>query len=428
MSKIIKVIGREIIDSRGNPTVEAEVHLQGNFIGVASVPSGASVGTYEAIELRDKDQSRFLGKGVTQAVNIINTELFNIIVGQYAEDQVAIDNLMINADGTSNKSKFGANSILAVSIAVAKAAASYRRLPFYKYISELNGTPGKFSMPLPMINIINGGKHADNNLDIQEFMIQPIGAKSFKEAVRMGVEVFQNLGLILKQNNMNTTVGDEGGYAPNLESNILAFDLIKEAVEKSNYIWGKDITLAIDCAASELFDKSSKSYILKNEKKSFNFEEFTNYLFRLSKKYPILSIEDGMDESDWSGFFYQTKNLGEKIQIVGDDLFVTNVNLLKKGIQNGIANAILIKLNQIGSLTETLETIRIAKKSGYKTIISHRSGETEDVTIADLAVGTDARQIKTGSVTRSERVAKYNQLLRIEETLGSVPFNLDIKI
>lgn len=424
MSKIVKVIGREIIDSRGNPTVEAEVHLEGGFVGLAAAPSGASTGSREALELRDGDKSRFLGKGVTKAVDAVNGPIAQALTGKDAKDQAALDKTMIDLDSTDDKSKFGANAILAVSLAAAKAAAASKGMPLYEHIAELNGTPGKFSMPLPMMNIINGGEHADNNVDIQELMIQPVGAKTVKEAVRMGSEVFHNLAKVLKSKGMNTAVGDEGGYAPNLESNAAALAAIKEAVEKAGYVLGKDITLAMDCAASEFFDESTGNYNLKGEGKTFTSREFTHYLEDLTKQYPIVSIEDGLNESDWDGFAYQTKVLGDKIQLVGDDLFVTNTKILKEGIDKGISNSILIKFNQIGSLTETLAAIKMAKDAGYTTIISHRSGETEDATIADLAVGTAAGQIKTGSMSRSDRVAKYNQLIRIEEALGDrAPFN-----
>lgn len=424
MSRIVKVIGREIIDSRGNPTVEAEVHLDGGFVGLAAAPSGASTGSHEALELRDGDKSRFLGKGVTKAVHIINSSIAEALMDQNAKDQINIDNILINLDNTENKSKFGANSILAVSLATAKAAAASKGLPLYEYIAELNGTPGKFSMPLPMINIINGGKHANNNVDIQEFMIQPVGAKSIKEAIRMGSEIFHILANVLKAKGMNTTVGDEGGYAPNLNSNATALTIIKEAVDKAGYKFGEDITLALDCAASELFEESDSTYNLIGEGVIFTSHEFTHYLESLTQQYPIISIEDGLNESDWEGFVYQTKVLGDKIQLVGDDLFVTNTKILKKGIDRGIVNSILIKCNQIGTLTETLAAIKMAKNAGYTTIISHRSGETEDATIADLAVGTAAGQIKAGSMSRSDRVAKYNQLIRIEEALGTrAPFN-----
>ena len=424
MSKIVKVIGREIIDSRGNPTVEAEVHLEGGFVGMAAAPSGASTGSREALELRDGDMSRFLGKGVLKAIEAVNGPIAQALLGKDAKDQAAIDQIMIDLDGTENKSKFGANAILAVSLANAKAAAAAKGLPLYAHIAELNGTAGVYSMPLPMMNIINGGEHADNNVDIQEFMIQPVGAKTLKEAVRMGAEVFHNLAKVLKSKGYNTAVGDEGGFAPNLKSNAEALEVIAEAVAAAGYVLGKDITLAMDCAASEFYDAEKKEYNLKGEGRIFTSNEFSDYLADLTTKFPIVSIEDGLDESDWEGFAYQTKELGKKIQIVGDDLFVTNTKILKRGIDNGIANSILIKFNQIGSLTETLAAIKMAKDAGYTAVISHRSGETEDATIADLAVGTAAGQIKTGSMSRSDRVAKYNQLIRIEEALGAkAPFN-----
>ncbi|XMR41750.1 phosphopyruvate hydratase [Escherichia coli] len=424
MSKIVKVIGREIIDSRGNPTVEAEVHLEGGFVGMAAAPSGASTGSREALELRDGDKSRFLGKGVLKALEAVNGPIAQALLGKNAKDQAAIDQIMIDLDGTENKSKFGANAILAVSLANAKAAAAAKGMPLYAHIAELNGTAGVYSMPLPMMNIINGGEHADNNVDIQEFMIQPVGAKTLKEAVRMGAEVFHNLAKVLKSKGYNTAVGDEGGFAPNLKSNAEALEVIAEAVAAAGYVLGKDITLAMDCAASEFYDAEKKEYNLKGEGRIFTSNEFSDYLADLTTKFPIVSIEDGLDESDWDGFAYQTKELGKKIQIVGDDLFVTNTKILKRGIDNGIANSILIKFNQIGSLTETLAAIKMAKDAGYTAVISHRSGETEDATIADLAVGTAAGQIKTGSMSRSDRVAKYNQLIRIEEALGAkAPFN-----
>ena len=424
MSKIVKVLGREIIDSRGNPTVEAEVHLEGGFVGMAAAPSGASTGSREALELRDGDKSRFLGKGVLKAVEAVNGPIAKALLGQDAKDQANIDKIMIDLDGTENKSNFGANAILAVSLANAKAAAAAKGMPLYEHISDLNGTHGQYSMPLPMMNIINGGEHADNNVDIQEFMIQPVGAPTLKEAVRMGSEIFHHLAKVLKAKGMNTAVGDEGGYAPNLESNAAALAAIKEAVEAAGYVLGKDVTLAMDCAASEFYNNETGNYELKGEGKTFTSQEFTHYLEELTKQYQIVSIEDGLNESDWDGFAYQTKVLGDKIQLVGDDLFVTNTKILKEGIDKGIANSILIKFNQIGSLTETLAAIKMAKDAGYTAIISHRSGETEDATIADLAVGTAAGQIKTGSMSRSDRVAKYNQLIRIEEALGSkAPFN-----
>lgn len=422
MSKIVAIIGREIIDSRGNPTVEAEVHLEGGFIGRAAAPSGASTGSREALELRDGDKARYLGKGVLTAVGNINNQIRTALVGQDARNQQAIDDIMINLDGTENKSKLGANAILAVSLANAKAAAAAQSMPLYAWIAEINGTAGQFSMPLPMMNIINGGEHADNNVDIQEFMIQPVGANNIKEALRMGAEIFHHLKKVLSAQGMNTAVGDEGGFAPNLESNAAALAAIKEAVESAGYVLGKDVTLAMDCAASEFFENGQ--YNLKGEGKIYSSHDFTHYLAELCEHYPIVSIEDGLDESDWDGFAYQTEKLGNKIQLVGDDLFVTNTKILAEGIEKGIANSILIKFNQIGSLSETLAAIKMAKDAGYTAVISHRSGETEDATIADLAVGTCAGQIKTGSMSRSDRVAKYNQLIRIEEELGAkAPYN-----
>ncbi|MCW5197557.1 phosphopyruvate hydratase [Buchnera aphidicola] len=418
MSKIIKIIGREIIDSRGNPTVEAEVHLKNGLIGRASVPSGASKGSKEALEIRDGNKKRFYGQGVKKSVSLINNLISKHLLNEDSLDQKNIDKIMIKLDGTQNKSILGANTMLAVSLANAKVASIFKKVFLFEHIADLNGTSKKYSMPLPMMNIINGGKHANNNIDIQEFMIQPISAKNFKNSIRMGCEIFYSLSTILKKKNMSTAVGDEGGYAPNINSNEEAILLILEAIEKSGYKIKKDVTLAIDCAASELYDINNKIYYLKGENKKFNSYEFTQYLKELSYKYPILSIEDGQHESDWKGFAYQTNILGKNIQIVGDDLFVTNNKILKKGIKNKIANSILIKPNQIGTLTETLKTIQTAKKSNYNVIISHRSGETEDVTIADLSVGTSAGQIKTGSLSRTDRIAKYNQLIRIEEYLG----------
>ena len=424
MAKIVKVIGREIIDSRGNPTVEAEVHLEGGFVGMAAAPSGASTGSREALELRDGDKARFLGKGVLKAVANINDVIAPALVGKDATAQAAVDQIMLDLDATENKTNLGANAILAVSLANAKAAAASKGMPLYAWIAELNGTPGVYSMPLPMMNIINGGEHADNNVDIQEFMIQPVGAKTIKEALRIGAEVFHNLAKVLKAKGLSTAVGDEGGFAPNLESNAAALAAIKEAVEKAGYVLGKDVTLAMDCASSEFYNKETGNYELKGEGKTFTKEQFSDYLFDLTEQYPIVSIEDGQDESDWAGWDYQTKKLGGKIQLVGDDLFVTNTKILARGIKEGIANSILIKFNQIGSLTETLAAIKMAKDAGYTAVISHRSGETEDATIADLAVGTAAGQIKTGSMSRSDRVAKYNQLIRIEEALGEkAPYN-----
>lgn len=424
MAKIVKVIGREIIDSRGNPTVEADVFLEGGFMGRAAAPSGASTGSREALELRDGDKARYLGKGVQVAVDNINNPIAKALLGKDATQQADIDQVMIDLDGTENKAKLGANAILAVSLAVAKAAAAAKQLPLYAWIAELNGTPGKYSMPLPMMNIINGGEHADNNVDIQEFMIQPVGAKNIKEALQVGAEVFHSLAKVLKAKGLSTAVGDEGGFAPDLESNAAALAAIKEAVEQAGYELGKDVTLAMDCAASEFYDKEKGNYNLKGEGKVFTANEFTHYLEELTQQYPIVSIEDGLDESDWEGFAYQTKVLGDKIQLVGDDLFVTNTKLLKQGIDKGIANSILIKFNQIGTLTETLNAIKMAQDAGFTVVISHRSGETEDATIADLAVGTCAGQIKTGSMSRSDRVAKYNQLIRIEEELnGKAPYH-----
>ncbi|GGP41029.1 enolase [Shewanella algicola] len=424
MANILKVIGREIMDSRGNPTVEAEVHLEGGFVGMAAAPSGASTGSREALELRDGDKARYLGKGVLNAVAAVNGPIADAIKGKDALAQAALDQIMIDLDGTENKAKFGANAILAVSLAIAKAAAAAKHVPLYAHIADLNGTPGVYSMPLPMMNIINGGEHADNSVDIQEFMIQPVGAKTFREGLRMGAEVFHSLAKVLKADGHSTAVGDEGGFAPNLASNEAALAAIKVAVANAGYELGKDITLAMDCAASEFYDKEANIYDLKGEGKKFTSEEFNFFLQGLTERYPIVSIEDGLDESDWDGFAHQTKLMGDKIQLVGDDLFVTNTKILKRGIDNGIANSILIKFNQIGSLTETLAAIKMAKDAGFTVVISHRSGETEDSTIADLAVGTAAGQIKTGSLSRSDRVAKYNQLLRIEEALGSkAPYN-----
>jgi enolase len=422
MSKISKIIAREIMDSRGNPTVEADVYLETGEMGRAAAPSGASTGSREALELRDGDKSRYLGKGVLKAVAAINNDIQAALLGKDAVDQAALDQIMIDLDGTENKENFGANAILAVSLAAAKAAAIFKKVPLYQHISELNGTPGVYSMPVPMMNIINGGEHADNNVDIQEFMVQPVGATSFKEALRTGAEIFHSLKKVLSEKGLNTAVGDEGGFAPNLGSNEEALTVIIEAVEKAGYVMDKDITLAMDCAASEFYVDGR--YDLKGEGKVFDSEGFGDFLADLSRKYPIISIEDGLDESDWDGWASLTKKIGDKVQLVGDDLFVTNTKILKRGIDNGIGNSILIKFNQIGTLTETLEAIRMAQAAGFTVVISHRSGETEDSTIADLAVGTAAGQIKTGSLCRSDRVAKYNQLLRIEQELGaSVSYN-----
>lgn len=416
MAKISRIVGREILDSRGNPTVEADVYLECGAMGRAAAPSGASTGSREALELRDGDKARYLGKGVLKAVSAINDKIAAAIIGQDAADQAKVDQIMIDLDGTENKENLGANAILAVSLAVAKAQAISVKKPLYAHIADINGTSGQYSMPVPMMNIINGGEHADNNVDIQEFMIQPVGAKSFKEALRMGAEIFHSLKKLLNAKGLSTAVGDEGGFAPNLTSNAEALSIIVTAVEDAGYKMNEDILLALDCAASEFY-KGGK-YVLGGEDKSFDSNGFSDYLADLTAKYPIASIEDGLDESDWDGWAYLTKILGDKAQLVGDDLFVTNTKILKRGIDNGVGNSILIKFNQIGSLTETLNAIKMAKDAGFTVVISHRSGETEDATIADLAVGTAAGQIKTGSLCRSDRVAKYNQLLRIEEELG----------
>ncbi|MFK0571631.1 phosphopyruvate hydratase [Endozoicomonas sp.] len=421
MTAIKEIKAREVLDSRGNPTVEADVILESGAFGTACAPSGASTGSREALELRDGDKSRYLGKGVLKAVGNINGAIREALLGFDANDQRGLDDKMIALDGTDNKGKLGANAILAVSLAAAKAAAVDKGMPLYAHIAELNGTAGQFTMPVPMMNIINGGEHADNNVDIQEFMIQPVGAKTFAEALRMGAEIFHALKKVLSDKGLSTAVGDEGGFAPNLSSNAEALAVIKVAVAAAGYKLGEEVTLAMDCAASEFYEDGQ--YNLKGEGKTFTSNEFSDYLKGLTEQFPIISIEDGLDESDWDGFAYQTKILGDKIQIVGDDLFVTNTKILKEGIDKGIANSILIKFNQIGSLSETLDAIKMAKDAGYTAVISHRSGETEDSTIADLAVGTCAGQIKTGSLCRSDRVSKYNQLLRIEEQLaGTAPY------
>ena len=421
MAKIVDIKGREVLDSRGNPTVEADVILDNGIVGSACAPSGASTGSREALELRDGDKSRYMGKGVLKAVGNINGPIRDLLLGKDPADQKALDRAMIELDGTENKAKLGANAILAVSLAAAKAAAQDQDLPLYAHIANLNGTPGQYSMPVPMMNIINGGEHADNNVDIQEFMVQPVGAKTFADALRMGTEIFHNLKAVLKARGLSTSVGDEGGFAPNLASNEDALGAIAEAVEKAGYKLGTDVTLALDCASSEFY-KDGK-YDLAGEGKAFDAAGFADYLAGLAQRYPIISIEDGMDESDWAGWKILTDKIGAKVQLVGDDLFVTNTRILKEGIEKGIGNSILIKFNQIGSLTETLEAIQMAKAAGYTAVISHRSGETEDHTIADLAVGTAAGQIKTGSLCRSDRVSKYNQLLRIEEQLaGKAPY------
>ncbi len=423
MAKIAKVLGREIIDSRGNPTVEADVWLDDGSFGRAAAPSGASTGIREALELRDGDPKRFGGKGVLKAVENLNTKIAPAVVGLDAADQRSLDEKMIALDGTENKSNLGANAILAVSLAAAKAEAASRKLPLYAWIAELNGTPGVYSMPLPMMNILNGGAHAQNNVDIQEFMIQPVGASTLRDAIRIGAEVFHSLQKVLKSKGHASGVGDEGGFAPDLKSNAEAFACIQEAVEAAGYKFGKDITLAMDCASSEFYNDETGKYELKGEGKTYTSEGFTAYLEELCNKYPIVSIEDGQAENDWAGFKHLTDVLGSKVQLVGDDLFVTNTKILKEGIEKGVGNSILIKFNQIGTLTETLDAIRMAKDAGFTAIVSHRSGETEDTTIAHLAVGTACGQIKTGSMSRSDRVAKYNELIRIEEELGSkAPF------
>lgn len=414
MSEIVDIYAREILDSRGNPTLEVDVFLESGAFGRAAVPSGASTGEREALELRDGDKARYLGKGVLKAVDNVNNEIADELIGMEADDQVGIDMRMIELDGTEYKSKLGANAILGVSLAVAKAAADEAGQPLYKYI----GGAGARELPLPMMNIINGGAHADNNVDIQEFMIMPAGAKNFAEALRMGAEIFHALKSVLKGKGYNTSVGDEGGFAPNLKSNEEALEVIMEAIVKAGYKPGEDVLLALDVASSELFRDGV--YTLENEtQKTKTAVQMVDFYENLVNKYPIISIEDGMAENDWDGWKLLTDRLGKRIQIVGDDLFVTNPKILKEGIQKGIANSILIKLNQIGTLTETLEAIEMAKRAGYTTVISHRSGETEDTTLADLAVAVNAGQIKTGSLCRTDRVAKYNQLLRIEDELDS---------
>ncbi|CAI8192323.1 MAG: Enolase [Marinobacterium sp. xm-d-530] len=417
MTTIANIKAREVLDSRGNPTVEADVVLDNGIMGSACAPSGASTGSREALELRDGDKSRYLGKGVLKAVAAVNGEIKDALIGMDVTDQRALDNKMLELDGTENKSKFGANAILAVSLAAAKAAAQAKNMPLYQHIAEINGTPGRYSMPVPMMNIINGGEHADNNVDIQEFMVQPVGVSSFAEALRCGAEIFHALKAVLKAKGLNTAVGDEGGFAPNLASNEEALVVIKEAVANAGYELGKDVTLALDCASSEFYKEGM--YDLAGEGQKFDSEGFGDYLKALSENYPIVSIEDGMDESDWEGWASLTSKIGDKVQLVGDDLFVTNTKILSRGIEQNIGNSILIKFNQIGSLSETLDAIKMAQDAGFTAVISHRSGETEDTTIADLAVGTAAGQIKTGSLCRSDRVAKYNRLIRIEEELGA---------
>lgn len=414
MSQIKQITALEILDSRGNPTLEAEVVLNTGERGIAAVPSGASTGSREALELRDKDPKRYLGKGVLKAVNEVNNEISKALKGFDVTDQTGLDEKLLALDGTDNKEKLGANALLAVSLAAAKAAAAFRGIPLYQY---LGGNQETFQLPVPMMNIINGGAHADNNLDIQEFMILPVGASTFADALRCGVEIFQNLKAVLHDRKLSTSVGDEGGFAPNLTSNAEALDVILKAIEKAGYKPGHDVYLGLDVASNELYHNGK--YILKAENKSLTSTEFADYLAQLVSHYPIISIEDGMEENDWEGWKLLTNKLGKQIQLVGDDVFVTNAEILQKGISQHVANAILIKPNQIGTLTETLTAIQMAKKARYNTIISHRSGETEDTTIADIAVGTNAGQIKTGSLCRSDRVAKYNRLLRIAAELGN---------
>ena len=414
MSAIVDIIGREILDSRGNPTVECDVLLESGVMGRAAVPSGASTGSREAVELRDDEPGRYLGKGVLKAVENINTEIAEAVMGLDASEQAFLDRTLIDLDGTDNKSRLGANATLAVSMAVARAAAEEAGLPLYRYF----GGSGAMQLPVPMMNIVNGGSHANNNLDIQEFMIVPVSMTSFREAVRCGAEIFHALKKIIHDQGMSTSVGDEGGFAPNFKSNEECLNTILQAIEKAGYKPGEDVLLALDCAASEFY-KDGK-YDLSGEGLQLTSAEFTDYLANLVDQYPIVSIEDGMHEGDWEGWAILTEKLGKKIQLVGDDLFVTNTKILKEGIEKNIANSILIKVNQIGTLTETFAAIEMAKRAGYTAVISHRSGETEDSTIADIAVGTNAGQIKTGSLSRSDRIAKYNQLIRIEEDLGDI--------
>ena len=412
MSAIVDVIAREILDSRGNPTVEADVLLESGVMGRAAVPSGASTGEKEAIELRDGDKQRYLGKGVLKAVEYVNTEIAEAIIGLDAAEQAFIDQTIIELDGTENKSRLGANAILAVSVAVARAAAEESGLPLYRYL----GGSGKMSMPVPMMNVINGGAHANNNIDMQEFMIIPVGAPSFREAVRYGAEVFHALKKLIDKKGMPTTVGDEGGFAPNLPNNESALKLIVEAIEAAGYVPGEDVAIGLDCASSEFYKDGF--YHLNSEKLKLTSAQLVDYLANWTDKYPLVSIEDGMSEHDWPGWKLLTERLGKSVQIVGDDVFVTNTKIFSEGISQGLANSILVKINQIGTLTETFAAIEMAKRAGYTAVISHRSGETEDSTIADIAVATNVLQIKTGSMSRSDRMAKYNQLLRIEEDLG----------
>src|ERR1700735_788744 len=419
-TKIISVHGREIIDSRGNPTVEAEVGLQGGALGRGAVPSGASTGEHEAIKLRDNDKSRYLGKGVQQAVGHINAEIAKAIIGLDSVDQKAVDKKMIDADGTPNKSKFGANAILAVSMAAGRAAAAQLGQPLYKYLSRYSSDPSANILPVPMMNILNGGAHADNSVDLQEFMVMPIGAPNFREALRWGVEVFHHLKAVLKKNGYSTAVGDEGGFAPNLKSNEEALERILEAITAAGYKPGEQIAIALDPASSEFYDRATKKYVFKKSDKSARTSAEMEKLWEAwAAQYPIVSIEDGLSEDDWDGWKIITRDLGKKIQLVGDDAFVTNPKIFARGIFEGIGNSILIKLNQIGTVSETIEAVEMARQANYAAIISHRSGETEDAFIADLAVAMGMGQIKTGSASRTDRIAKYNQLLRIEEELGS---------
>lgn len=414
MTTISDVFAREILDSRGNPTLEAEVWLEDGTVGRAAVPSGASTGAYEAVELRDGDKGRYLGKGVINAVDNVNEIIGPELIGMDVTDQIGIDQLMIDLDGTPNKGKLGANAILGVSLAAAKAAANFFGLPLYQYIGGINAK----ELPVPMMNILNGGAHADNNVDIQEFMVLPVGADSFSEGLRMGAEIFHNLKSVLKARGLNTAVGDEGGFAPNLKSNEEALTVIIEAIEKAGYKPGQDVFLGLDVAATEMY-KDGK-YVLEGEGVTYTADQMIEFYTKLVDKYPIITIEDGLSEDDWEGWAKLTQTLGKKVQLVGDDLFVTNTERLAKGIEKGVANSILIKVNQIGTLTETLDAIEMAKRAGYTAVVSHRSGETDDTTIADLSVATNAGQIKTGAPSRTDRVAKYNQLLRIEEELGEL--------
>lgn len=418
MSKIVDIKSRQILDSRGNPTVEVDVITEDGSVGSAAVPSGASTGIYEAVELRDKDQSKFFGKGVSTAVNNVNTKIKDHLIGEYVEDQNLIDKKMIELDGTENKELLGANAILGVSLASAKAAAYELIQPLYKYIGGVNAN----TLPIPMMNILNGGEHADNNIDIQEFMIMPVNAPSFKESLRMGTEVFQTLKKVLKKGGYSTNVGDEGGFAPNLKSNEEAIEIVLKAIEEAGYRPGEDIYIALDPAASEFYHKDKGVYLLQSTNQELSSSDMVNYWKVWAEKYPIVSIEDGLDQDDWAGWQQLVKQIGDKVQLVGDDLFVTNVKRLAKGIKENAANSILIKVNQIGTLTETINAVQLATKNSYTSVISHRSGETEDTTIADLAVALNTGLIKTGSASRSDRIAKYNQLLRIEELLGDAAY------